>query len=84
MGKIRAVSTDDGRIGHGGAILLSGQRALIMGKCMNIFVVVFAGLVFYVFTGIPHHRMPNPAAQGPVVGRPGREAERAGGDFQQG
>ena len=53
-----------------------------LGNPMLIFVIVFNGLVDYM--DAPHHWMPNPAAQGPVVGRLGREAERAGGDFQQG
>ena len=61
-----------------GAIPSSGQRALIM----DIFVIVFGALVFYM--QVPHHRLSNPAAQGLVVGRPGREAVRTGGDFQQG
>ena len=82
MGKIWAVSTGDGRIGRGGAIPSSGQKARIMGSGTLIFVNVYAGHVFYM--RVPHHRMPNPAAQGPMVGRPGREAVRAGGYFQQG
>ena len=83
-GKGVTKSAGNGRIGCGGAIPLPGQRAAIRGELMRIFVIVCGGLVFYIFTVVPHHRMPNPAAQGPVVGRPGREAERAGGDFQQG